>query len=147
DHAVTLGISCEACHLGARHHAEGQWKKPLFFPKGPELAVITRKDEAGIRPEYDYGRTHANINWACGRCHTGKRPQFAAGMATWNSTEYADATRGSCYSQLTCIECHNPHETLGAGWTETPAQDDNHCVKCHQKFEPAESLVAHTHHQ
>ena len=58
DHAVTLGISCEACHLGARQHAEGKWKKPLFFPKGPELAVITRKDESG-KPSRLRLRTHA----------------------------------------------------------------------------------------
>lgn len=146
-HAVTLGISCEACHLGARQHAEGKWKKPLFFPQAPELSVVAPKDGSGNRPADDFGRTHDNINWACGRCHTGKRPQFAAGMATWNSTEYADATRGSCYSQLTCVECHNPHETLGAGWKETPTQDDAHCLKCHQQFAPKAALAAHTHHQ
>mgnify|MGYP000940892508 CR=1 FL=1 len=43
-HAVTLGVSCEACHLGARQHAEGKQKKPQFFPQAPELAVLTRKD-------------------------------------------------------------------------------------------------------
>jgi hypothetical protein len=31
DHAATLGISCEACHLGSREHAEGHLTKPLFI--------------------------------------------------------------------------------------------------------------------
>jgi len=145
-HAVTLGVSCEACHLGGRQHALGKWKKPLFHPQSSELTVRTRTDASGRRPEHDFGRTHDNINWACGRCHTGKRPQYAAGMSTWNSTEYSDAMRGSCYSQLTCIRCHPPHETLGAGWSRTPVEDDALCLACHQKYEADDSRVAHTHH-
>jgi predicted CXXCH cytochrome family protein len=137
DEAVTLGISCEACHLGAKEHAAGKLKKPMFFPYGPELT---------IREPHDLGRTRANVNWACGRCHTGSRPQYAAKMSTWNSTEYTDALRGSCYSELTCVRCHNPHETLGAGWSLSAVEENAICLSCHQQYEPAAARTAHTHH-
>lgn len=140
DHAVGLGVSCEACHLGAAKHAADPKTKPLFFPSSEHLFVET--DQTGI----DYGRTHDNLNWACGRCHAGDRPEFAAGMSTWNSTEYSDAMKGSCYLQLTCVDCHNPHEPIGKGWTKTPEQNDASCLKCHTEFTPSDVRVAHTHH-
>jgi predicted CXXCH cytochrome family protein len=139
-YAVTLGISCEACHLGGRAHVESKGRvPPSFFPTSPYLRV-----EAERPPET--GRTHANVNWACGRCHTGGRPQFAAGMSTWNSVEYADAMRGSCYSRLRCVDCHNPHQRTGARWSLTAGQDDALCLKCHSRLAPAAQRLAHTHH-
>ena len=140
EHAVTLGISCESCHLGCREHVENPKVLPAFFPVSPHLHSGTA-DEPN-----DLGRTHDNVNWACGRCHSGARPQFAGGMSTWNSTEYSDAMRGSCYSELKCIDCHNPHEAIGRQWTSTPAQDDARCVKCHEQYASAESQAAHSHH-
>ena len=137
DHAVTLGVSCEACHLGARAHAEGNLKKPVFFPHAPELYVIG---------ETEMGRTRENINWACGRCHTGNRPQFANGIATWNSTEFDDMMRGGCVSQISCVDCHEPHTGIGSQWTRTPDQDDQSCLKCHSKFNAPDTRLAHTHH-
>jgi predicted CXXCH cytochrome family protein len=140
EHAVTLGVSCEACHLGGREHvASGGRVPPRFFPSSPYLAV-----DAPAPP--DPGRTVANVNWACGRCHTGERPQFAAGMSTWNSVEYSDAMRGSCYSQLRCVDCHNPHRALGPRWAASADADDAVCLRCHQQFEPAPRRLAHTHH-
>lgn len=139
-HAVALGVTCEACHLGSREHAEGKLKKPYFFPRSPHLCIET--DETA----WDYGRTQVNVNWACGRCHAGIRTQLAAGMSTWNSTEFTDATRGSCYSQLKCIDCHNPHQATGPRWSKPAAATDRVCLGCHQQFEPAEDRAAHTHH-
>ena len=141
EHVVTRGISCESCHLGCREHAEDPKILPAFFPYSPHL------HSGSINEPTDLGRTHENINWACGRCHSGNRPQFAGGMSTWNSTEYSDAMRGSCYSQLTCIDCHNPHETIGHEWSATPAQDDARCIKCHEQYSSSESQAAHSHHQ
>jgi hypothetical protein len=140
-YAATYGVSCEACHLGAREHVESRGKVgPSFFPRSPYLAV--EADGAKI----DYGRSHDNINWACGRCHTAGRPAFAAGMSTWNSVEYADAMRGSCYSHLRCIDCHSPHRALGSKWSASAEQDDAVCLKCHGKFRSNEQRLAHTHH-
>jgi predicted CXXCH cytochrome family protein len=141
-YAVTLGVSCEACHLGCREHVESEGKVlPRFFPASPDLAV-----ETGGGPLPDGGRTHANVNWACGRCHVGYRRTFAAGMAVWNSVEYSDAMRGSCYSQLRCIDCHSPHRATGPKWSRTADQDDAVCLKCHQKYAPDAARLAHTHH-
>jgi predicted CXXCH cytochrome family protein len=140
-YGVTFGVSCEACHLGGREHVEsGGNVPPKFFPSSPYLFA----EQKGT--PLDFGRTHDNINWACGRCHTGGRPQYAAGMATWNSVEYADAMRGSCYSQLRCIDCHNPHRATGPKWSLTADQNDALCLKCHDKFRPDRERVQHTHH-
>jgi predicted CXXCH cytochrome family protein len=140
-YAATYGVSCEACHLGAKAHVESRGKvAPHFFPKSPYLRV-----EADAK-SVDFGRSHDNVNWACGRCHTGTRPTFAAGMSTWNSVEYSDAMRGSCYSRLRCIDCHSPHDALGAKWAASPDRDDAVCLKCHEKYRPAAQRLEHTHH-
>jgi predicted CXXCH cytochrome family protein len=140
-YAATLGVSCEACHLGAREHARGGGRTlPRFFPRSPWLFV------KGGGKDIDEGRTHDNVNWACGRCHTGGRPAFAAGMSTWNSVEYADAMRGGCYSRLRCIDCHEPHRAIGPKWAVSPDRDDAVCLKCHKKYEPADRRREHTHH-
>ncbi len=140
-HAVTLGVSCEACHLGSRNHlASGGKEPPGFFPASPYLFVDTREKDIS------FGRTHDNVNWACGRCHVGTRPTYANGISTWNSTEYSDAVSGSCFSQLRCVDCHNPHETIGPRWSHPPEKDDQLCLRCHQQLEPLEARRNHTHH-
>jgi predicted CXXCH cytochrome family protein len=140
-YAVTLGVSCEACHLGGRRHVESAGRvRPDFFPRSPHLFVESQGEEL------EFGRTHDNVNWACGRCHTGNRPALAAGMSTWNSVEYDDAMRGSCYSRLRCTDCHNPHRPTGPRWSLSADQDDAFCLKCHGKFQPAAERAAHTHH-
>lgn len=141
EHAVTLGISCESCHLGCRAHVENPKVLPAFFPHSPHL------HSGSAREPTELGRTHDNVNWACGRCHSGDRPRFAGGMSTWNSTEYSDAMRGGCYSELKCTDCHNPHQAIGHKWSSTPAEDDARCIQCHQQFASAESQAAHSHHQ
>ncbi|MCA9175646.1 MAG: hypothetical protein KDB14_14275 [Planctomycetales bacterium] len=139
DKAPSLGISCEACHLGSREHAEGKLKRPSFSPHSPALAYDSTQGPPA-------GAAHANVNWACSRCHAGHRPQYACGVATWNSTEYSDAVKGSCYSQLKCIDCHNPHQATGSVWSKPPEADDAVCLKCHDQFQAAQQRLAHTHH-
>ncbi len=150
DNAVNLGIACEACHLGAKAHVENEQVMPPFFPSGPYVHA------SGNSYNEIWGKTAANKNFICARCHSGARPQFAAGMAVWNSTEYTDAMRGHCYHQqkaeplgmesLTCVACHNPHETIGRRWKKTPQQDNESCMKCHNQFRDEGVLVGHTHH-
>jgi predicted CXXCH cytochrome family protein len=140
-YAATLGVSCEACHLGGREHvATGGKEPPGFFPSSPFLFVDAREKDVS------FGRTHDNLNWACGRCHVGTRPTYANGISTWNSTEYSDAVQGSCFSQLRCIDCHNPHETIGPRWSRPPDEDDRLCLRCHQQLEPAQARRDHTRH-
>ena len=139
--AVSLGISCEACHLGSREHAKNPKIRPRFFPAAPELVV-----ESPAETNIDYGRTHTNLNWACGRCHTGKRPVYAGGLSTWNSIEYTDATLGGCYSKLRCIDCHDPHTGTGSKWERPASETDQLCLGCHAKYKPLADRQAHTHH-
>lgn len=134
------GISCEACHLGCRAHAAKKLKLPSFLPSGEHLYLAN--DDAFAST----GRTTSNLNWVCSRCHQGERTLFSGGMSTWNSTEFSDAARGSCYSKLTCVQCHNPHQGIGQDWTRPLAQDDAVCLKCHQKFSQPDRRLAHTHH-
>jgi len=139
-YAQSLGISCEACHLGSRQHAESRGKLPPdFLPKGKDVAL--ESDQAPPA-----GRTTSNLNWACSRCHTGNRPSFAAGMATWNSVEHSDAIKGSCYSQLRCIDCHDPHQGIGKQWTMSPRKEDSICLKCHDSYRDGSKRASHTHH-
>lgn len=139
-HAATLGVSCEACHLGTRQHVESAGRiLPRFFPSSPHLRIESQQP-------LPTGRTHENLNWVCGRCHLGTRPQFAAGMSTWNSVEYSDAMRGSCYSQLECVTCHNPHQTIGLRWSVSADTEDAICLKCHLQYGPKDKRLQHTHH-
>lgn len=140
DHAVTLGVSCEACHLGLRKHVEDKQTRPEFFPRSPHLYVQAQKGA------FSYGRVRENLNWACGRCHSGDRSQFPAGMSTRNSGECDDMMRSACSSKITCVDCHNPHQGIGRKWPRTPEKDDATCLKCHQKYESEESRLKHTHH-
>ena len=138
--AATLGISCEACHFGGKEHSDDPNVKPKFFPTGSSLLVYDVNHKAA------FGRNRENINWICARCHSGRRPLFARGMSTWNSVEYSDATRGGCYSELTCIHCHDPHKPIGPKWPNSPAKDDSLCISCHLQYSEPEGRVAHTHH-
>lgn len=154
EQGVELGVSCEACHYGARAHVENSDKEesrelPRFFPLSPNIKVADVNEEAA------FGRNAANLNYTCARCHSGGRPEYASGHHTWNSTEYADAVRGACYSApdelpakrtMTCVHCHDPHKAIGKKWSQTPQQDDAKCLDCHQAFQAEAALVAHTHH-
>lgn len=140
NHATTLGISCEACHLGCRTHAANDSTKPNFAPESPLLTSFVPPADR------DVGRSAANVNAICARCHSGERPTYAGVTSTWNSTEHSDAMRGSCYSQLSCVHCHDPHKAIGKVWPKTPEQDDASCIDCHQQFTDASIRQKHTHH-
>ncbi|MGI9243094.1 MAG: cytochrome c3 family protein, partial [Verrucomicrobiales bacterium] len=150
DHAITLGIACEACHNGCADHVKDEDVVPSFFPKSPHVVV------EGTSNEEVWGHNAINVNWACSRCHSGGRKTYAGGISTWNSTELSDAARGGCYdpvaaretgmTHLTCVTCHNPHEGIGQQWPRTRAEDNKSCVDCHSQFKNEETLVSHTHH-
>ena len=149
-YAHALGITCEGCHNGARHHAEREALKPRFYPSGEHLAILGKDDESV------WGRNRANLNWTCAQCHSGGRSMFACGTSTWNSTEYSDAMRGACYDpllaaeqnmhELTCVHCHDPHVPTGKRWSPSVDQDDQKCLHCHDQFKDATQRLAHTHH-
>ena len=84
------GITCEACHFGARAHAEGLLPKPSFLLQGDHRHIPV--SVAGAQ----HGCTKQNLNRVYSRCHSGQRPRYAAGISTRNSTEYSDAIHSSC---------------------------------------------------
>jgi hypothetical protein len=135
-----LGIECEACHNGGREHAaDPEHVRPHFFPTSPLIQARLPRDNP-------HGRTHDNLNWICARCHNGGRPLFPGGLSTWNSVEYTDAMKGSCYSKLRCVDCHEPHQPTGLTWTHSADHDDGLCLKCHPPYRDAAARRAHTHH-
>src|SRR5262249_52503951 len=112
---------------------------PHFFPTSPTIGARLPSDNP-------YGRTQKNVNFICSRCHSGERPSFPGGIFTWNSVEYSDAMHGSCYSELRCVDCHDPHRATGQAWSHTPDHDDGLCLKCHKQYAAGEARKAHTHH-
>jgi len=153
---LELGVTCEACHHGCKEHGSKSTKDETTAP--PAFSAISPhlRWKAGSESEV-LDRTRDNVNLICARCHSGKRPTFANGAHTWNSTEYADAVRGFCYdpakaraeqmNHLTCVTCHNPHEATGYEWPLTEKQNDQKCLECHQQFKASDKLVEHTHHE
>ena len=155
DERLSLGVTCESCHLGAAEHARKSTPEksevlPAFFPVS-EHFYYAATNEAQI-----VNRSAVNVNFICARCHSGGRPMYANGTHTWNSTEFTQASNGHCYHPdkaaekgmeiLTCVSCHDPHKKTGAKWSRTPRQDDQSCIRCHQQFNTPEKQTAHTHH-
>ena len=140
---ATLGISCEACHGGCKDHvAEPNDMTPRFFPNGPHFYV----DDSGYKSAF--GRTPDNLNWICARCHGGEIGglKYSRRMNASNSAESIDAESGSCYSELTCVHCHEPHHATGKKWSQSPAEDDRLCIQCHLEFDSQKARMAHSHH-
>lgn len=152
---VSLGVTCEACHLGVEEHVRHSTPTnstvlPSFFPVSPHFHSNAEDLESLTR------RNPKTTTFICGRCHSGTRPQYANGIHTWNSTEFTDSINGHCYDpklaadrsmeSLSCVHCHDPHDPIGPRWKSTPAEDDQRCLECHQQFVPEAKLVAHTHH-
>jgi tetratricopeptide (TPR) repeat protein len=64
--------------------------------------------------------------------------------------------RSQCFKkgQVSCGNCHDPHGHASSGDNSTanptslrfPGQPDRACTDCHQKFQDASRLAAHTHH-
>lgn len=139
--AADLGITCEACHHGCREHVARPEQRPRFAPVG---RYFESNEPESVEA---FGRTVQNLNWTCGRCHRAPPDsQYAWGMSTINSSEFVDAHRGGCYSELTCVHCHDPHKTTGLNYRNSPIQNDELCISCHFNFSESEAYRAHSHH-
>ena len=125
DRLVTVGISCESCHLGGREHAR-EGAAIRFDPVSPDLA---RRDGA---PDLSRGRRDpVVVNAICGQCHSTPSPRYPGGAATRNSTEALDMAGSGCAGAIKCTDCHDPH-TAGPG----PGAPDEPrhlaaCARCH----------------
>jgi len=125
DRLVTVGVSCESCHLGGREHAENG--APIrFAPASPDLTL-----RAGA-PDLSRGRRDpVVVNAICGQCHSTPSPRYPGGAATRNSTEALDMAGATCAGAIKCTDCHDPH-TAGPG----PGAPDQPrhlaaCARCH----------------
>ena len=122
---ITVGISCESCHLGGREHAENG-ARIRFDPASPDLAA-----RPGA-PDLSRGRRDpVVVNAICGQCHSTPSPRTPGGAATRNSTEALDMAGAACAGAIKCTDCHDPH-TAGPG---AGAPDDARhlaaCARCH----------------
>ncbi|HEX8793621.1 MAG TPA: cytochrome c3 family protein [Polyangiaceae bacterium] len=147
---VEVGIGCEACHGGARAHAEQpESVRPSLDPKAPWLAIDLPKPSHA-----------ASINRVCARCHQvlfsrypytwegGKRSDATAGGSHINSGEARDFLLGGCADAMACTACHDPHGADAVGSLSklaTPAGNAT-CTGCHRELASADALRSHAHH-
>ncbi len=139
---VTVGISCESCHLGGREHAENA-REIRFVPTHPLLAEWTPEHEgARKRPEV--------VNALCRQCHhsgVSAKDNWPDGSASVNSMEVVEMDRGACQGALSCTNCHSTHEKgADAGAPDRPEHIDT-CLSCHGEFKGQVALAAHTRHE
>jgi predicted CXXCH cytochrome family protein len=150
DALVEVGIGCEACHGGARAHAERpESVRPSLDPIAPWLAVDAPKPSHA-----------ASVNRVCARCHQvlfsrypytwegGKRGDATAGGSHINSGEARDFLLGGCADAMACTACHDPHGADAAdalARLATPAGNMT-CTGCHGALASADALRAHAHH-
>jgi predicted CXXCH cytochrome family protein len=142
DELVTIGISCESCHLGGREHAaRPRTVKPRFVPGSPD--VIAR---AGA-PDLEGGRHNAVVVDAiCAQCHSTPSPRYPNGAAVRNSTEALDLLAGACVPSIKCTDCHDPH-TAGAGpGAADPPTALAACTRCHRDLAEPSAVSRHTRH-
>lgn len=161
DSLVEVGIGCEACHGGAREHAQNPGVPPSFVPRASWLDVeLPAPTQAG------------EINRVCARCHQvlftrypftweGGRRDGSAGGSHINSGEARDFLLGGCSGAMACTTCHDPHGGGRRGPLEgevasrggrplerevAPLFGNGVCTTCHQPLADPTRLRAHAHH-
>jgi predicted CXXCH cytochrome family protein len=145
---VEVGIGCEACHGGAREHAENPVVRPTFEPRAPFFELATRPTAAELETR------------ACARCHQvlfsqypwtwegGKRAERPGGSHI-SSGEARDMLLGGCSREMTCTSCHDVHAEDGgrARLREVDSPRGNGvCTGCHAAYKDDAALAAHSHH-
>ena len=147
---LEVGIGCEACHGGAREHAETPAIHPSLLPTAPYLAV---ESAAGAPSAADIE------NPSCARCHQvlfsrypwtweGGRRHAMPGGSHISSGEARDLLLGGCKGALHCTSCHDPHaadESARLAELETP-KGNAVCLSCHAALAAPDALRKHAHH-
>jgi hypothetical protein len=147
---VTVGISCESCHLGGRAHAAGA--RIHFVPIGAEP-----RERAPVPTTFAAERADPAIaNRVCAQCHSGPSPRLPDGTATRNSSEALDLAASPC-TTARCTDCHEPHRagSSSAGCDPSEPSCAHHtgaadttraiaaCTRCHPTL--AEPAAARAH--
>lgn len=143
EHPGTPGIGCESCHLGGREHAEHEGKIH-FLPTSGYTRVLSLDGHAPISESRSDSRTMLGT---CTQCHSGNNELLPNGAAKGNSREALDFHSGSCASQMSCIDCHDPHtaSALPSGGLNLQAHIDV-CTKCHQPYADQAFALKHSGH-
>jgi predicted CXXCH cytochrome family protein len=141
---VEVGIGCEACHGGAKEHANDPAVHTSLVPVAPWL-------DAGVPS----GRAQA-VNHVCARCHQvlfsgypftweGGRRTADAGGSHINSGEARDFLLGGCSGAMACTACHDPHGSHEGEELRVLATSSGNtaCTTCHTRFA---DVRAHSHH-
>jgi hypothetical protein len=141
DRLVTVGISCESCHLGGREHAVND--EPISFaPRSPALHL-----RPGA-PSLKGGRANNKlITTVCAQCHSTPSPRYPNGAAVRNSSEALDFQAGACASRAKCTNCHNPHEKGPGGGAPDQAAHLAACTTCHQQLRDPAAARSHAGHE
>ena len=122
DDQVTVGISCESCHLGGRAHADGA---PIH------LVPIGATARDGAPKLSTFAEEKADpliVNRVCAQCHSGPSPRFPDGSASRNSSEALDLATSQCVAR--CVDCHDPHRPSQAGRIDE-GRAIAACTRCH----------------
>ncbi len=132
---VSVGISCESCHLGGRAHAAGA---PIHLvPRGAQP-----KPGAPMATTFAIERGDpAIVNATCAQCHSGPSPRLPDGAALRNSSEALDLAASPC-TGIRCVDCHEPHGA-NARAPDTDARAIAACTHCHAAL--ADPAAAHAH--
>ncbi|HHH26900.1 MAG TPA: hypothetical protein ENK57_00910 [Polyangiaceae bacterium] len=142
---VTLGISCESCHFGAREHALER-SQISFVPRGENI-VFARADDPALTQHPR--QSPYVINAICGQCHRAQTqgPTYPDGGASWNSGEARDLAASACANAIKCTDCHDPH--VAGPQVNAPPDDPKHlaaCTGCHEAFTDEKAAADHSRH-
>jgi hypothetical protein len=140
---VTMGISCESCHLGGREHAN--LKKDIsFFPTSPHVSV---KAKSAAKTFTGKRRDPATSQGICAQCHSSRAEvTHPSGARIRNSGEALDLSSGACATQIRCTTCHEPHTPGVPSGGIDPPQHLDACMSCHEKYSTAEQNAGHSRH-
>lgn len=140
DALVTVGISCESCHLGGREHAVAG-REIRFVPTGPEL------EPRADAPSLAGGRQNSVlVVTICAQCHSTPTPRFPDGAGQRNSSEALDLAAGACMARIKCTDCHDPHQAGAGAGAPDQARHVAACVGCHDFLASPRAARAHSRH-
>jgi len=138
DELVTIGISCESCHLGGRQHAEDE-REMHFGPEHPDLRASA--DAPGLVAGR---RSPQLVNALCAQCHSAPSPRYPHGGAHRNSSEALDLEQSAC-AGISCIDCHDPH--VRGTKPKERARQLAACTTCHGSLRSDAAARAHSRHE
>jgi hypothetical protein len=142
-HLVRMGISCESCHFGGRVHVKEETTVAMFPVSNSPSIRVAPPTEAQGRESW---KNQYLVNGICRQCHSAKGDTYPNGAAVGNSREALDLAAGECSSQMSCTNCHNPHESIGLKPPDPNPVHIQACVGCHDKYDSPEVVQAHGAH-